>query len=135
MAGGIGSVFSLVIIVGLLAVTICAAVVVFRGRKYWATWLMLVGSIVQALGVVAAVAAVYIALVGFRAISSGGSASGLASSLNPSFIIGLFTLLIPLGLLLFAVGLLGICSRFGSLESRAAELETLNLQLQDRLQG
>jgi hypothetical protein len=44
-------------------------------------------------------------------------------------------LLIPLGLLLNLAGLLGVCSRFGNLEKRAAELELLNRQLQDRIQG
>lgn len=118
----------MVVFVGVLTVTIWSAILAFRGRKYWATWLMLIGSILQTVGMVAAiVSSVFMVSV----ISSTGPAS---SAVPVTLIVGILSLLVPLGLLLFVIGMLGICGRFGAVERRTAELETLNLQLQERLQ-
>jgi len=124
----LGPALGMLMVAGWAGMMIWAAVLAFRGRKFWATWLMLVGASLQLLGGVFYVLAM---MFMFQTLGSGSSSGTPTVGITIAMGGGL---LIPLGLLLNLAGLLGVCSRFGNLEKRAAELELLNHQLQDRIQ-
>ena len=117
--------FGMGMIFGVLwgAVFLWAGIVAFRARRFWATWMMLVGAALQLLGGLFVFAAMFI---GMGAWGGGGELS--------TIIMVLLSALAPAGTLVFAIGLLGLCARFGAVERRAAELEQLTRQLGQRLQ-
>jgi hypothetical protein len=125
----LGPVVGMVMVAGWGGLMLWAAVLAFRGKKFWGSWLMLVGASLQLLGGVFYVLAM---MFMFQNLGS-GSASGPAS-MGMVVMVGT-GLLIPLGLLLNLAGLLGVCSRVGNLEKRAAALELLKRQLPVRIQG
>ena len=126
MGMGFGlSMFGTNVIWGL--VCLFAAILAFRGRSYWATRLMLVGSSLQLVGGLIMVAGMFFV---YRSIGGpyGGGPTVSAIAWMVLSVLG------PAGTLVFLIGMIGLCMRFGAVERRAAELETLTQQLGARLQ-
>lgn len=116
-----------------MAVAVCwGSIIAFRGRKWWATWCMLVASVVAVLGPLLAVVG---QVVMYSSVwSSGSSASTMASRVNPLMLLsGIKMLATAASGLAFAVGFVAFCARSGATERRAMELESMMSHMQARL--
>lgn len=97
-------------------------IMAFRGRRWWATITMLSGVILQIVG-----------FVGVLAPALLMNAGGNSSFDMIQVVMVVCGLAIALGFLLFGIGFVGFCARYGATESRAAELEGMVQVLQDRM--
>ncbi|NNC87331.1 MAG: hypothetical protein HKN82_02595 [Akkermansiaceae bacterium] len=111
------------------------SVLAFRGRKWWATWCMLLGSIGILLGPLVLVLGQVIL---FRTAWSGSggspSPSSVAAGMDPFMVVMIAGSIVSASsMITFAIGFVGFCARSGAAERRAAELETMVGQIQARL--
>ena len=115
-------VLQLVIFLGWALALLLGCIMAFRGRRWWATFTMLCGVIMQVSGFVGVV------VPGFLMSSRGSSSFDMMQ-----MVMIVCALAIALGFLLFGIGFVGFCARYGATESRAAELEGMVQVLQDRM--
>lgn len=109
------------------------SIMVFRGRKWWASWLMLIGSSGQVIGALALVGGMVVMFS--RVASASGSASSMSSGMAGGMIVmSVGMICLGLGFLLFVAGFIGLAARFGATEHRAAELEGMVQGLQERME-
>lgn len=114
--------FSILIYLVVPIVMLVAAIIAHRGKSFWATWMMLIGSILVFVGIAGLVG--MMALI-FDSMGSGSSRSTSATiAISAAAGIGLLG-----GFLSFAIGLVGLCARWGPTAKRAAELEELTQSL------
>ena len=117
--------FSFLIVLALLvawaAAMFWASMMAIRGKRMWATSLLVIGSGCM--------------LIGTMSVIAGGAISMRSYGIgNLMGIIGLLAgLLIVIGLIVATIGFVGVCARFGLAERRAEELESIVVQLQQRL--
>ncbi len=111
--------FLVMILGGWSAAMLWGSVMAVRGRRMWATSLLMIGSICMLIGTLGAAAGTVLV---FRYYSSA-----------PGVILWISILLTPIGLLVATIGMVGVCARFGLTERRAEELEGLVMQLQQRV--
>ena len=108
-------------LLGWCGLQLWAALLARRGRKTWATRMMFIGAILQSVG-----GCVYLSLLFAFAMGSAGAPPLIVIfSIGPLAVFG--------GMLVFLIGLIGLCARYGALEKRSAELETLTQQFSARL--
>ena len=133
MAAAAGIPYLLMALLG--ATFFWGSLIAFRGRRWWATTLMLVGSGAQVLGALGMVLGIATMLGGFSASSSGGGSSAISSGLSVMiFVLMAGMIVVGIGFVLFAVGFVGFCSRYGPMERRAAELEGMVQGIQERME-
>lgn len=124
---------------GLGVALLFGSILAVRGRRWWATVVMVVGAGMQvAASLVMAGGSVWMLMevTSLAGTSSPSSPSRMASAMTPMLIVTIIgALLLGLGLLLFAAGFIGFCARTGSLERRARELESVVAQLQEHREG
>ena len=122
------------LVVVLAASLLWGSILAVRGRRWWATVIMVAGSGLQVTGALMMVVGMVVLLS--RISGMGSSASLTASAVAPTmFILGGGAIMMGLGFLGFAAGFIGFCARSGAAERRAAELEGLVTQLQQRVEG
>lgn len=121
----------LAVIVVLEIAFLWGSIVAFRGRKWWATWTLLLGSGLQLVGTLGFVAGVFLMVTYFSAVTSSGVAGSAAGPLG-GVVMTIGAISASLGALVFAAGFVGLCSRSGPTELRAAELEGMLRNLQER---
>ena len=123
---------------GLLAASLLwGSILALRGRRWWATGLMVAGSSLQVLGALFSFGGMVWMMTGVwgtMGASGSASASGLASGMAPMLVlVSIGMLSVGLGFLLFAAGFVAFCARSGASERRAAELEGLVEELQRQM--
>lgn len=114
---------TIIIALGWGGMHIWAALLAYRGRKYWATKLMLFGALFQTFG--GTLYALGLAFFPYLASEELMRLAMVANAVVP--------LLLLMGIVFFLVGLVGLCARFRALEARSAELEQLNENLAGRI--
>ena len=117
----------------LLAIAmITASVIAHRGKAFWGTWMMLIGSIGSTVGSLVAIFGTYLMMTSISA-SITSSSSSSSSTADSMALYGMMTgigSLISLGsLLAFVVGFLGLAVRYGAVNKRVHELETITASL------
>ena len=115
----------------LAVVMITAAVIAHRGKSFWGTWMMLIGSIGFVLGTVtAAVASFFLFQHINTSLATPSPASASTSNLATfSIISGIGSLISAGGVVLYLIGILGVVVRYGAIAKRIEDLETINASL------
>ena len=109
----------------LLAIAMtAAAVIAHRGKRFWGTWMMLLGSIGLILGAVTTSVGYYFLFQGISSSSSSGP--GMSDFATYSIVAGAGALIAAGSQFVYLVGLLGLAMRYGSLATRITDLETIN---------
>lgn len=126
------SALPLLIVTMLGAVFLWGSFLAFRGRRWWATWMLLLGSALQILSSVLLMVGVVMLVHFVSTFSHGGGPS--PTPVHDVFLMGGIALF-GVGALLFTAGFVGLCARFGPTEKRAAELEGMLHDLQERVNG
>lgn len=133
-----GAMIPYLILASLAAALLWGSILALRGRRWWATVVMTVGSGLQVLGALLTCGgSLWMAarMSSVMASSSAGSPSALSSAISSVLFLLVGGLLVMgLGFLLFAAGFLALCGRYGASERRAAELEVLVEGLQQRIE-
>lgn len=115
------------------------SIVALRGRRWWATVIMTVGSIMQIAGALLTCGGTVWMMMegaGIGSSPSASSPSSVAATMGVIMMViagGLFVT--GLGFLVFGAGFLGFCSQYGSAERRAKELEEVVNGLQERMES
>ncbi|MDQ8190880.1 hypothetical protein [Roseibacillus persicicus] len=120
------SILPLLIYLIIPVVMLIAGILAHRGKAFWATWMMLIGSILVVIGLAGMIASM--AMIYGNLGSTAPMARGTGSSMRIVLmaIAGLGSLF---GSLAYAAGLIGLCARWGATARRAAELEELTQSL------
>jgi hypothetical protein len=112
-------------------------VIAFRGRRCASTILLMIGLVCQILSAGGFLAGMILSdrsMAAARSSPGSPSPSSLVGGIETSMLIwGIAALLLFGGLILFVGGFIGLCARFAATERRAAELEGLVSQLQERM--
>lgn len=108
-------------------VMLVAAIVAHRGKSFWATWLMIIGSSGLILAIALMAGAMFFT---FQNLSRSGGSGSTASAMSSGIIFSIIGGLCGFGgFLAYGVGLIGLCVRWGPTARRAATLEELTTSL------
>ncbi|MEM9081874.1 MAG: hypothetical protein AAGC74_14415 [Verrucomicrobiota bacterium] len=125
MTAGLSAIVpTLIPLLGIIAMFV-AAIIAHRGKKFWGTWCMIIGSGIALVGILGSGLGIYLLI----SSSSAGSTSDFSAF---AIISGIASLGSGVGFLTFIAGLIGLCTRWGAASRRAAELEQIVASIHDR---
>ena len=130
-SSGIGLLI-LAVVAGWFVTILVGSLIALRGKVNWPTIILVIGSGLMCLGGIG-----YFGGAAYFFSSMYRSATGYGTGRPEVYEVIMVVALIVfgLGLILFTAGFLGVAGRYGMAERRAAQLEGMVLQLQQRMQG
>lgn len=114
---------------------VTVAIIAHRGKAFWGTWMMLVGSIGGILGAITMAVGSYFLFSSISSLSGSGSPSTPDNMALYSLLSGIGSLIWVGCIIAYAAGLLGLAIRYGAISKRVNELETITASLMSEREG